>query len=290
MLQRRLSTLLYNCWDDITIATPRQPLAHGFRRHQSIFENAKKHKRRRYVLNIDLTDFFASFNFGRVRGFFISNRDFQLNERTATVIAQLACFKNSLPQGSPSSPVISDMIAHVLDVRLVQLAKAHRVTCSRYADDLTFSTSERLFPTALAYLDTSSREWRLGTELIQTIERAAFRINPDKTRMQLHTGRQQVTGLTVNNKVNIRQDYTRSARAMCNTLFLTGIYHRREPVDESSYKMITDLQPLAGILSHIYHIKSTTTRSKHNGKLPKNVKIPTQHIYAEFLFYQYFVA
>jgi len=145
LLQRNLADLLYDCRDEINTVYPRRPLAHGFRRKSSIIDNARKHKCRRFVLNLDLQDFFPTFNFGRVRGFFIKNRDFALDQKVATIIAQIACFENALPQGSPSSPIIADMLAHILDVRLVRLAKAFRVTYSRYADDLTFSTNEGRF-------------------------------------------------------------------------------------------------------------------------------------------------
>ena len=112
--------------------------------------NAYIHKRRRYVLNLDLEDFFPSFNFGRVRGFFIKDKHFALHERVETIIAQIACHDNELPQGSPCSPVISNLIAHLLDVRLARLAKAHKCTYSRYADDITFSTNRKEFPSDLA--------------------------------------------------------------------------------------------------------------------------------------------
>ena len=143
---RFLQFFAANIRDEINKIHPRRPLSHGFRRKQSIIDNARKHRRCRFVLNLDLKDFFPTLNFGRVRGFFIKNRDFTLDEKAATVIAQIACFENTLPQGSPCSPIIADMLAHILDVRLVRLAKAHRVTYSRYADDLTFSTNERVFP------------------------------------------------------------------------------------------------------------------------------------------------
>lgn len=143
-LQRNLADVLYDCCDELNKISARRPLSHGFRRNQSIFDNARQHKRRRFVLNVDLKDFFPTFNFGRVRGFFLKNRDFALNESVSTILAQIACFEGSLPQGSPCSPVISDMIAHILDVRLAQLSKLHRVTYSRYADDLTFSTNQKL--------------------------------------------------------------------------------------------------------------------------------------------------
>jgi hypothetical protein len=102
------------------------------------------------VLNIDLEDFFGTVNLGRVRGFFIKERNFALKPRVATVLAQIACHDNALPQGSPCSPVISNLIGHVLDIQLSALARKTGCTYSRYADDITFSTNKQVFPPAIA--------------------------------------------------------------------------------------------------------------------------------------------
>ena len=153
-------------------------LSHGFRRKHSIITNARPHKRRRHVLNLDLQDFPSS-NFGRVRGFFLKNHQCPLHEKIATLIAQIACHNNELPQGSPSSPIISDLIAHPMDVRLAQLAKKHRLTYSRYADDLTFSTGQKQFPAAVATPDPDApTSWLLGRELLLPIAKAAFPFTP----------------------------------------------------------------------------------------------------------------
>ena len=76
----------------------------------------------------------------------MKNRDFGLHERVATVVAQIACHDNSLPQGSPCSPVLSNLIGHVMDIRVVRLASKAGCIYSRYADDLTFSTNRAQFP------------------------------------------------------------------------------------------------------------------------------------------------
>ena len=152
-LQSQLARLLAQCRLEIETAGPkRKSLSHGFRKSHSIITNARPHKNRRYVLNLDIENFFPSFNFGRVRGFFLKNNSFKLNEKVATIVAQIACKDGVLPQGSPCSPIISDLIAHLLDVRLAQLAKLHKCTYSRYADDLTFSTNQKAFPAALAFM------------------------------------------------------------------------------------------------------------------------------------------
>ena len=285
MLQRRLANILYACRDQIDSEQNRRPLSHGFRRKYSIITNAQNHKRRRFVLNLDLQDFFPTFNFGRVRGFFILNNDFKLNAKIATLIAQIACFENGLPQGSPSSPVISDLIAHLLDVRLAQLAKTHLLTYSRYADDLTFSTSQREFPAAVARPAAGNGgEWELGDDLVNAIKRVDFAINPGKTRMQFRMSRQLVTGLTVNAKVNIRPEYYRYSRAMCDTLFGGGTYYRPYEKDTP----ITSLNPLEGVLSHIHHVRDTVDQRDNQEK--KRHPTATRRLYARFLQYRYFVA
>ena len=296
-LQRHLADVLYECRVEIDRDNDRRPLSHGFRRDLSIITNAQRHKRRRYVLTLDLQDFFPTFNFGRVRGFFLRNNSFKLNNEVATLIAQIACFENGLPQGSPCSPIIADLIAHILDVRLAQLAKRHGLTYSRYADDLTFSTSEQSFPSSIAAPVTSgSPEWTLGNDLTKAIKRAGFSVNPAKTRVQFRMSRQLVTGLTVNAKVNIRPEYYRWARAMCHRLFETGVYHR--PVGAKSgqsqpncqaakIEPIESLSPLEGILSHIHHVKDTVDDRDEQEK--KENATAARKLYARFLKYRYFV-
>ena len=121
LVQRRLSDLLQNCVAEINEASGRDDrISHGFKRGRSIATNAKEHRNRRYVFNVDLRDFFGAINFGRVRGFFIADGNFSLHPHVATVLAQIACYDNALPQGSPCSPVVSNLIGHVLDIHLIQ--------------------------------------------------------------------------------------------------------------------------------------------------------------------------
>jgi retron-type reverse transcriptase len=129
LLQRRLSDGLQSCWDEInTDKKMTKPISHGFRKGASIFTNASIHRGRRFVFNVDIKDFFDTINFGRVYGFFIKNKDFALTESVAKVLAAIACHDGKLPQGSPCSPVISNLIGQILDIRLAQLA--HKYECS----------------------------------------------------------------------------------------------------------------------------------------------------------------
>jgi retron-type reverse transcriptase len=144
-LQTHLAHWLYACLAEIEEKRNVTPVAYGFRKKGTIAANAKNRKRRRYVLNLDLEDFFPTFNFGRVRGFFLKDKAFELEKEVATTIAQIACDGQALPQGSPCSPVISELIGQVLDLRLLRFAKKYGVRYSRYADDITFSTNQKSF-------------------------------------------------------------------------------------------------------------------------------------------------
>lgn len=146
-LQSRVSDLLQDCIDEIEEENEiRNTLSHGFVRNKSIITNSEMHLKKKNLLNIDLEDFFDSFNFGRVRGYFIKNNNFNLHPSIATIIAQIACNNNSLPQGSPCSPVITNLITHSLDIRLASLASKNSCIYSRYADDISISTRQSIFP------------------------------------------------------------------------------------------------------------------------------------------------
>ena len=185
-------------------------------------------------------------NFGRIRGFFINNKQFKLAEPVATIIAQIACNDGVLPQGSPCSPVLSELLTHFLDMRLVKLAAKNKCSYTRYADDITFSTNQKTFPEALAV--AAGESWVLSDELKSRIKDAGFIVNDAKTRMQVRASRQTVTGLTVNQKVNVPQRYYKLARAMTHAFLSTGAY-KRDGAEEKS------VQRLEGILNHIYHIR-----------------------------------
>ena len=213
------------------------------------------------MLNIDLADFFPSINFGRIKGFFEKNNHFQLQPPVALAIAQLCCNKGVLPQGSPTSPVISNLIGHILDMRLVKLADKFGCTYTRYADDITFSTNKRTFPKALAKPKLcASDDWSVGKDLRRTVERSGFTINPRKTRMQYYFSRQVVTGLTVNKTPNVSQTYYKKTRAMCDRSFQTGAAHELVETTDADGETKQEEQPVSiaslfGRMDHVFHAK-----------------------------------
>jgi retron-type reverse transcriptase len=146
-------------------------------------------------------------------------------------------------------------------MQLVRLAKRHKVTYSRYADDITFSTNQKYFPNAIASEEpTEKGKWVLGPELLKRLAAAGFTVNNDKTRMHLAVSRQTVTGLVVNSKVNVSAEYFRNAKTMCHSLLKTGRYYARlVPAKVGGTEQTPDWTSnpnhLQGILDHIDLVK-----------------------------------
>jgi RNA-directed DNA polymerase len=204
-IQRRLATSL--------TATYEAPAhVHGFTIGRSPLSNAQQHVRQTWVLRVDVQDFFPSINFGRVRGLFLAP-PFDYPEDVATLLAQICCHQNELPQGAPTSPIVSNLICRGMDRRLARLARAERCQFTRYADDLCFSTDRNSFPPALAVL-VAPGVAQAGQTLHQIVQRNGFQLNASKTRLTRDTQRQRVTGLVVNAKANVSANYVRGLRSL----------------------------------------------------------------------------
>lgn len=190
------------------------PAATGFVLDRSIVDNAKAHVGKHYVYNLDIKDFFHSFDRNRVKMGFM-RKPFNLNkdknkEELAFFLSCLCThpfeiegeIKTVLPQGSPTSPTITNILCQDLDRRLNGLAKNFNLSFTRYADDITFSSSHNIY-----------KEVEFQKELQRIIqEDQQLIINPTKTRLQKNGFRQEATGLIVNEKVNVRRKYVKQLR------------------------------------------------------------------------------
>jgi RNA-directed DNA polymerase len=201
---------------DLKLLYEAHPRAHGFIDKRSIATNAADHAGKRWVLNVDLVDFFPTINFGRVRGLFMKP-PFEMGPAAATVCAQIVTYRNGLPQGAPTSPVLSNFIAATLDRRLFRLARQHKLVYSRYADDITLSTNLAQFPPSIAIreqIDGGGFKIAAGDALEQAIKASGFAINGAKVRIQGLGTQQSVTGLVVNRRINVERERIRRIRAM----------------------------------------------------------------------------
>ena len=182
---------------------------HGFAEGRSVATNARKHIERNYVLNIDLKDFFPTITYPKVVK---SLQELRFNEEVSDIIARLCTiplwdeqkqiWRNSLPQGSPASPLLSNIVCTSLDRRLSGLAKRFGLTYSRYADDITFSSNHSVYAKDSEFLQ----------ELENIVNSSGFKINEKKTRLQKKGSRQEVTGLIVGEKINTYRQFNKNLR------------------------------------------------------------------------------
>ena len=190
------------------------PAAHGFEKGRSIVTNAQAHVGKAVVLRMDIQNFFNSTGTSRVKKYF---RAIGWNEPAAKLLVNLCTYQGSLPQGAPTSPRLSNLVNYVMDVRLTDLAASlsthsaayesgtASVAYTRYADDLTFSfaTDDRQ-AVQLAIYATKQFVGDLGYRLHQK----------KKLRIMRRHDRQIVTGLVVNDVVNLPRAVRRRLRAV----------------------------------------------------------------------------
>lgn len=284
-IQSRLSDLLQDCLNNIRENSKEDNnFSHGFERNRSIITNAEKHKSKKWVLNIDLSNFFDEFNFGRVRGYFLKNKNFSLNTELSTLIAKISCHQDKLPQGSPCSPVITNLILVSLDRRLSNLCNRVGCTYTRYADDITISTNKKEFPRNIIK-SHNENSIDLNKKFLKEIISSGFQINLNKLRLFDRKCRQEVTGLTVNRFVNVDNKYAKKIRAMAHSLFTKGGYTLTDK--KTREQRAGNINELGGMLSFIDYV------DKHNNRLPHIIKTSLnkrENVYSDFLYYSAFWA
>lgn len=190
----------------------------GFVPDKSVVNNAEMHVGKNYVFNTDLKDFFPSISKSRVWAT-LKRPPYNFNDTIADAISGLCCTeivvdgerRRALPQGSPSSPILTNIVCHNLDYKLQKLAARYKVRYSRYADDITFSSNHNVFQ--------KGSDFRTKLEVVIAGEN--FSINEKKTRLQNKSQRQEVTGLVVSDRVNVTREYVRGIE---NVLYIWEKY------------------------------------------------------------------
>jgi RNA-directed DNA polymerase len=170
-------------------------------------------------------------------------KPYYVGPKAATILAQICCLSNELPQGAPTSPIISNMICAQMDSQLTMLVEKYNCYYTRYADDLTFSTNLREFLSVFVTKSTDG-QIKVGSELEEIIVSNWFKINTNKIHLQHFSRRQQVTGLVVNKFPNVRRKYVRNLRAVLHAWQIYG-YEKAEKQLHDKY-VIKHRNPVKG--------------------------------------------
>lgn len=248
-LQRQLLPLLDQLYE------VRDPV-HGFVVDRSVKTNALAHLRKRFVLNLDLKDFFPAITEKRIVGVLES---FGIDSSVAAVIGYLCCVNGQLPQGAPTSPVLSNMICFRLDRQLLTFAKGARCIYTRYADDITFSSHQpmtTLFEGPLPPAGHFAPDL-LTPAFLTIVATNGFTINPAKAHYADRHSRRMVTGLKINELLNVERSYVRNIRAALHSVETIG-----EAAAQHKFEALggTGSLPahLLGKISWLRHIRGQT--------------------------------
>jgi retron-type reverse transcriptase len=244
-----LKAIQRKIYHEILANNPVHYSVHGFVPGRSIITNAAPHVGKAVVLNMDLKDFFPSIGFRRVRGLFISaDYSFAVANALALLCTErdrkpmlkggktvyVRAGERTLVQGAPTSPVLANLLARRMDIRLETLAYKCGMNYTRYADDLTFSGDEYGKMMAMQAL------------VRQIIAEEGFVLNEEITRIYRQSNRQMVTGIVVNERVNTPRDLRRTVRAILHNAAKTGLaaQNRDNYPDFRAY--------LRGLIGHIH--------------------------------------
>ncbi|MBD8546030.1 reverse transcriptase domain-containing protein [Sphingomonas sp. CFBP 8760] len=209
---RRLKILQRKICDLITPLYRRRNPVHGFVADRSVKTNAQSHLGGKFIVNLDLKDFFPSISERRIVGVLMA---LGLKRDVAERLSSICCVDNGLPQGAPSSPILSNMICFRMDKQLMAFAKSARCIYTRYADDITFSSYRPLtglFESVPPPSGSFPPEL-LSSELLGIFGSNGFTIHPDKAHYADRNSRRTVTGLRVNENLNVDRRFVRNLRA-----------------------------------------------------------------------------
>lgn len=202
-LKKLQRSLLHNYLHSLPI----HPLAYAYRRGNSIASHAKQHLNQQIVLSVDLADFFLNTTTRRVRHFYAAHG---WQDETLRVLVRLSTFRGGLPQGAPTSPVLSNLVNFDMDTAMHELAMINGAQYSRYADDLAFSWASR---------HSEPKSFRSSVENI--FERYGYQVQAEKGwKQQRASETPELTGIAIDaNRLLPRKEVRRERRRLRWKLF-----------------------------------------------------------------------
>ncbi len=218
---------------------------------KSIVDNANYHVWKRYLLKLDIKDFFPSVTQDRVFALFRTLYEFDYS--TSMYLSWICCYNNQLPQWAPTSPMLANLVARFLDYRVLGLIKKYNerewlnLTYSRYADDLTFSFDKNMkINLFIGYIiELMLEEW--------------FFPNYDKISLISSGKQQRVTWVVVNSHSSVWRKYFKKYKSLFYNIQKTGFreemirWNQKNP--DNKYTKVEDFkQYLSWIMSFIFSV------------------------------------
>ena len=221
------SELLKNCQNKILHKIlsfiPVSDYAKAYVKKRTLLDNASPHVGKRYILKLDITDFFDSICFSQVYNTAFNTEYYP--KQIGVMLTTLCCFEEFLPQGAPTSPALSNIVMKNFDDNIGRWCKKQEIAYTRYCDDMTFSSNKPLYS---VYKRAKSM-----------LENMGFELNDKKTHFFTNANRQSVTGLTVNEKVSVSREYKQKLRQ--DVYYLLKFGFDKRICDKCEAELLIDL-------------------------------------------------
>jgi hypothetical protein len=220
--------IILNCqrwiYENILINQELHSSCKGFRKEISITHNASQHLGKKFLLKLDLKDFFPSITFNRVFSVF---RKLGYTHKMSYFLASICTLEGHLPQGAATSPILSNIIAKRLDNRLNRLAQKFELTYTRYADDLSFS-GNKLPIKIISYIK-------------QIIEDEGFTVNEKRLNCCLKTKRKIITGISISSgRATIPRKNKREVRKAVYYIKKNGLFEHQKKLIQKTQFILSD--------------------------------------------------
>lgn len=170
--------------------------AHGFTYKKSIITNSKIHAGQNHLLKIDIKDYFPSISLGRIICVF---KSFGYPNKISFYLASICSYNRALPQGAPTSPILSNLVSKRMDEELMCLASTFNLKYTRYADDIAIS-GDIISDDVVEYA-------------VNIVRKNGFTVNKTKTKLYKKKTRRIITGISVLEKeIALPREYKRRLR------------------------------------------------------------------------------
>lgn len=205
------------------------PYAKAYIKGKSIKDNVRFHRNQKMVLSLDIKDFFGNLSANMVYEKFL---DVGYHKDIAMMLTSLCCLKGSLPQGAPTSALLSNILMKPFDDAVARYTTENKIRYTRYADDMTFSGDFDV----LELLRYVRRE----------LKRLGLSLNNDKTRLRKQGQRQEVTGIVVNCRPQLSKNLRKKIRQEIYYIQRYGLNSHLEFIGEKRQNYLQHLQGVIG--------------------------------------------
>lgn len=190
-----LKKIQVNILNDLLYDKRPSPFAKAYIKNINLLDNVKIHRGYKYILKLDISNFFENILYVDIFNIY---KEYGFSNRLCGVLAHLTTYNDYLPQGAPTSPFLSNLVLRSFDYKIGNWCYENNINYTRYSDDLTFSMNE------------------FNTNIIRLVRTNLYKfgltLNNEKIHLINNSQKQKITGIVVNEKIQVDSIYRKKIR------------------------------------------------------------------------------